>query len=165
LGNIGVYTILGASVVIGAAIPGDGRNSWDEVWTMAEAYAATMMTSTVMKYGVARFRPGHGTYSFPSGHAAIAFTGATLIERNSGEFLGIPAYALAAFTGFERVEAGRHFPSDVLVGAAIGSFSAGIFDALHWGYSGEGGIARPRLTCKVDMEGLRGGMLEIAIDF
>jgi len=166
LSNIGVYTILGASVLIGVAMPGEGRTSWDEFWTMAEAYAASTLTSTVMKYGVARYRPGHGTHSFPSGHAAIAFTGATLIERNSGELWGIPAYALAAFTGFERVEAGRHFPSDVLVGAAVGVLSAGIVDALHWGAGpGSGGIARPRLTCNVEMDGLRGGLLQIAIAF
>lgn len=166
LSNIGVYTILGASVLIGVAMPGEGRTSWDEFWTIAEAYAASTLTSTVMKYGVARYRPGHGTHSFPSSHSAIAFTGATMIERNSGELWGIPAYALAAFTGFERVEAGRHFPSDVLVGAAVGVLSAGIIDALHWGAGpGSGGIARPRLTCNVEMDGLRGGMLQIAIAF
>jgi membrane-associated phospholipid phosphatase len=147
-------------------MPGEGRNSWDELWTMAEAYAASTMTSTAMKYAVERLRPGFGVHSFPSGHASIAFTGATLIERNSGELLGIPAYALAAFTGFERVEAGRHFPSDVLAGAAIGTLSAGILDALHWGAGpGAKGIAGPHLTCKVEMDGLRGGMLEIAFGF
>jgi hypothetical protein len=37
MGNIGAYTILGASLLIGVAMPGEGRNSWDELWTMAEA--------------------------------------------------------------------------------------------------------------------------------
>jgi membrane-associated phospholipid phosphatase len=166
LGNIGAYTLLGASILIGVTMPGEGRNSWDEFWTIAEAYVASTLTSTVTKYGVARLRPIHGTHSFPSGHTTIAFTGATLIELNSGELLGIPAYALAAFTGFERVEAGRHFPSDVLAGAAIGTLSAGLFDALHWGVgSGGEGIARRHPTCRVEMDGLRGGMLEFAFDF
>ena len=72
------------------------------------------MTKTEVK----RPRPGSapgtgaGTHSFPSGHSTSAFTAATLIERNSGPLLGLPAYGLAAFTAFERVEEGRVVVSD-----------------------------------------------------
>ena len=86
-------------------------------------------------------------------------TAAALIERNSGPFWGLPAYGLAAFTAFERVEEGHQYPSDVLAGAAIGVLSAGLFDSLHWGKGGQGGIARPSMKLSLNMDGLRRGEL------
>ena len=52
---------------------------------------------------------------------------------------------LAAATGVSRVRSGRHFPSDVLAGAALGTLSAGIVDSLHFGGEVKGeGISRRR---------------------
>jgi hypothetical protein len=96
----------------------------------------------------------------------MGFTGATLLEQNSGPAFGLPAYGLAAFTAFERVEAGRHFPSDVLAGAAIGTLSAGIIDALHWGGgAGKGGIASHSVACDLDVNGLHSFALQVSIGF
>lgn len=153
--NIGVYTLGGAAVLSGAFFPGEGRNTWDELWTQAESLLAASLTVYVLKISVARPRPhddsptGSGNYSFPSSHSAVAFTAATLIDRNSGPWAGIPAYGLAGFTAFERVEAGRHYQSDVLAGAAIGALSAGIVDSLHWGAGPGRGIARPGADLRV----------------
>ena len=109
---------------------------------------------------------GQGTHSFPSGHSAAAFTSATLIERNSGPLAGVPAYALAGFTAFERVEAGRHYPSDVLAGAAIGCLSAGIVDSLHWGSGPGRGIAHSPANLSLGfVEHLHGFQLEWEIPF
>jgi membrane-associated phospholipid phosphatase len=169
--NAGQYTLIAAVILIGGLLPGEGRNGWDEWCTIGEAYCASSVTVFVLKTGVKRPRPGptpgtgSGTHSFPSGHASSAFTAATLIERNSGPLLGLPSYGLAAFTAFERVESGRHHASDVLAGAAIGTLSAGIFDSLHWGSGEQGGIARPPMKLALDMDGLKGFDLSIAIEF
>ena len=58
-------------------------------------------------------------YSFPSGHAVYAFAVATLL---TGRFKkhGVIFYSLAALVAFSRVYMGAHYPSDVLIGAAIG---------------------------------------------
>jgi membrane-associated phospholipid phosphatase len=160
LSNVGVYTLIGASAGLGLLFPGEGRNGYDEIWTVGEAFLASYLTTSLLKLSVKRLRPIHGEQSFPSGHTSMAFTGATLIERNSGLWLGVPAYGLAAFTGFERVESGRHFPSDVLAGAAIGTLMAGIVDAMHWGRGGKGGIA-----CELDVQGLHSFALQLTIDF
>ena len=58
--------------------------------------------------------------SFPAGHAATAFAGATLLSYV--EPRAAPALvALALLIGFSRVYVGVHYPSDVLAGAAIGA--------------------------------------------
>jgi undecaprenyl-diphosphatase len=58
--------------------------------------------------------------SMPSGHAMMAFAGATLLAlvapRLRWAFL-----ALAAGVALSRVYLGVHFPSDVMVGAVIGA--------------------------------------------
>lgn len=104
--------------------------------------------TTVLKFGADRVRPqptglGHeagefwpdGRYfhsatSFPSGHTVNAFAAAHVIaDEYPGWKIKLAVYSLAAATGFERVEAREHFPSDVLVGGAIGYLIGGyVFD-------------------------------------
>ena len=170
--NAGQDILVVTSVLSGALFPGDGRNTWDEIWTQGEAFGASSMTVATLKILVGRPRPGStpsmgtGKKSFPSGHSAAAFTSATLIERNSGLWAGLPAYGLAAFTAFERVEAGRHYPSDVLAGAAIGVLSAGVLDSLHWGSGPGRGIARTPPTLTIGfVDRLHGLTLDWEISF
>jgi hypothetical protein len=147
IGNLTLGALIVGSVATGALAPGEGRTAWDETWTQAEAFGLSYGTTALLKTIVQKRRPDHSASraSFPSGHASAAFTAATLIDLNSGPELGIPAYALAGLTAYSRVETARHFPSDVLAGAAIGALSAGIVDALHFGRGRDGrGIARPR---------------------
>ena len=83
-----------------------------------------------------RPRPnGSNNRSFPSGHASGAFVGATLARRNvaiSGysdtatRILDIGFFSMGAGTAWARVEAGVHYPSDVLAGAALGHFVAAV---------------------------------------
>ncbi|HUZ83640.1 MAG TPA: phosphatase PAP2 family protein, partial [Gaiellales bacterium] len=57
--------------------------------------------------------------SMPSGHALTAFACATVIGLLVPP-VRLPAYGLAAAIAVSRVYLGVHYPSDVLVGAAIG---------------------------------------------
>jgi membrane-associated phospholipid phosphatase len=63
-----------------------------------------------------------GGSSFPSGHAAAAFALATVVsERNREKRWVAPvAYGFASLVSVSRVTMRMHFPSDVLVGAALG---------------------------------------------
>jgi hypothetical protein len=77
-----------------------------------------------LKYSINRTRPDGEDLSFPSGHTSAAFHGAAFIDMNYGSKYGFPAYALAAFVGYSRVRANRHYISDVIAGAAVGILSA-----------------------------------------
>ena len=78
--------------------------------------------------------------SFPSGHATAAASFATLASRNLEAFplsagertaADIGLGGLAAATCWARVEAGKHYPSDVLASTALGYFvSAFVNDAF-----------------------------------
>jgi membrane-associated phospholipid phosphatase len=70
-------------------------------------------------------------YSFPSGHASGAFSAVAMSNRNL-DSISMPEKArfaiqagnifLATAMGWARVEEGRHYPTDILVGAALGHF-------------------------------------------
>lgn len=71
------------------------------------------MGAVILTYGV------NNSYSFPSGHAMIAFAMAALlssaVRKHAAAF-----YLLAASIALSRVYLGRHYPSDILAGACLG---------------------------------------------
>jgi membrane-associated phospholipid phosphatase len=74
---------------------------------------------------------GKGT-SFPSGHALMSFSVATVFARRYKQHRWIPyvAYGLASVLSFSRVTTGAHFPSDVFIGAALG-FAIARYDVVR----------------------------------
>ena len=111
------------------------------------AMADTQLLTSFLKFASDRARPqatgltsqsgsfwpaGHlsSADSFPSGHTANAFAVAHVIaDEYPGWKVKLAVYGLAAATGFERIQGREHFPSDVLVGGAIGYLVGGyIFD-------------------------------------
>ena len=84
------------------------------------AIGRSWATTAALKYSVNETRPDGGSYSFPSGHTSLAFTGAEFIRKEYGWGWGAPAYLAASFVGYSRVQADKHFTHDVLAGAAIG---------------------------------------------
>jgi hypothetical protein len=62
--------------------------------------------------------------SFPSGHTLLAFATATSLALEYKKwYVTGPAYLWAGSVGFSRMYLGKHYPSDVLAGAAIGILS------------------------------------------
>lgn len=70
--------------------------------------------------------------AFPSGHAMMAFSVATVFAERYKRHKWVPyvAYTLATAISFSRVTTGAHFPSDVFIGAATG-FAIAKFDVLR----------------------------------
>lgn len=63
--------------------------------------------------------------SFPSGHTSSAFNTATSVTLSFPEwYVAVPSYVWAVSVGYSRMNLGVHYPSDVLCGAILGSFSA-----------------------------------------
>jgi membrane-associated phospholipid phosphatase len=60
------------------------------------------------------------TFSFPSGHAAVTFAAATVLQQHLGYKAAIPTYAIASYVAMSRLHDNRHFASDVVFGAALG---------------------------------------------
>lgn len=80
---------------------------------------AEIMTTGV-KQSVRRRRPEGTGFSFPSGHTAVSFASATVLQKHFGWKAGLPAYAVAGYVAASRVQMKRHYLSDVALGAALG---------------------------------------------
>ena len=61
--------------------------------------------------------------SFPSGHAALSFAAAYLLNRLYGPKLRF-AYLIAGWIAFTRIYVGAHFPLDAIGGALVGLVTA-----------------------------------------
>ena len=92
--------------------------------------------TTAMKHGFNRNRPfvtypdiiklsQAGNLSFPSGHTSLAFNVATSVSIAYPKWYVIaPSFLWASAVGYSRMHLGVHYPSDVFVGALVGSGSA-----------------------------------------
>jgi len=63
--------------------------------------------------------PAH-SFSFPSGHAAITFAGATVLQQHLGWKAAVPTYTIASYVAISRMHDNRHYLSDVVFGATTG---------------------------------------------
>ncbi|MBV8520247.1 MAG: phosphatase PAP2 family protein [Acidobacteria bacterium] len=92
-----------------------------------DAFVASLLAShaivPVVKQLTDRTRPNGGDQSFPSNHAAEAFTLASVVaEHASRPWMKRAAYGIAGGVAFARVYHDAHWTSDVVAGAAIGTF-------------------------------------------
>jgi len=102
---------------------------------MGEALLLAGTPAITLQYGLGRSRPHEGTgayrYNFfewgnefqslPSGHATVAFAiSAVLAKRIGRTWAGIPLYSFAGLTALAMAWGNEHWPSDVLLGSAIG---------------------------------------------
>lgn len=99
------------------------------------ALASAAIITQGMKFMTGRGRPnmadagrflgpnaGKGHDSFPSGHTSAAFAVATVLASRHPDQKYL-YYGLATAVGMARVRKSAHFPSDVLVGAAVGVYA------------------------------------------
>ena len=145
-GSPGVLIISVAALAGGAVAGSDGLR--DAGLHATEAIAVSSVVTTVIKEMAGRVRPNsspddpfdfnlagglrdRGGRSFPSGHATAAFAfGAVVAEElkfrhpEIARYANPAAYTLAVIAALARIYDQKHWPSDVMLGAAIGTFSA-----------------------------------------
>lgn len=112
---------------VSLALWGTGRLSGhqrlaDTGSALLRTLAFTQLVIGPIKWSVRRDRPDHSSqYSFPSGHTANSFAMARLFHRQYGLRVGIPLYIAGAFTAAGRMEGDKHYLSDVIMGAVLGT--------------------------------------------
>jgi hypothetical protein len=149
-----VVTRLGDGAALGGFLAGlfaVGQFSGNDglrktAWLGVESYIASSVISTALKFAVGRARPeaGEGSGSFhpfstrsswtalPSGHATSVWSVATVIaDRTDNGFVDVACYGVAFITSLSRIYVDKHWASDVLIGSAIGYFTAKKICALN----------------------------------
>ena len=88
----------------------------------------------ILKNAVRDTRPDGTALSFPSGHTANVFAGATMLSMEYGDqYRWVPyvSYGVATGVGVMRMANNKHYISDVLFGAGLGILSMKIAYWTH----------------------------------
>jgi membrane-associated phospholipid phosphatase len=105
------------------------QEDWEGVEQLTYSIVVGQTVTELLKLATDEQRPdgSAGGSSFPSGHTSAAFGGAAFIQDRYGLRYAWPAYLGAAYTGWSRVAAEKHYPHDVVAGALVGMLSSYIF--------------------------------------
>ncbi|HEX6574284.1 MAG TPA: phosphatase PAP2 family protein [Gemmatimonadaceae bacterium] len=138
--------IAGAGLYTGGLLAGDRRVEDLGLHTLESVVVAEILTSAV-KVAAGRARPyaspdnarnfklfrgltNDDYKSFPSGHSTAAFAFASTVTaetslwwKDSRWIVGPIMYGAAALTGVSRIYNNQHWASDIVAGAAIGTFT------------------------------------------
>ena len=140
--NVGLFTELAAGGVAWTMGCAGHHSAMGEAgFTALAAAGAAMTVDLAMKLTFARQYPyahdttaefWEGGHSFPSGHAATSFAFASTVAHRypHNPWIKWGAYALASGVSMARYPAKKHYPSDILVGAALG-YVTGSYMADH----------------------------------
>jgi len=119
-----ILFVLPAATLATTFIAKDKEGSWQ----FTKAFLINQALTFGLKYTVNKERPDNSdNLSFPSGHTSTTFQSASFIHRRYGFKKSIPAYLLAGFTSYSRVQADKHDGWDILGGVIIGVGSTYIF--------------------------------------
>jgi membrane-associated phospholipid phosphatase len=131
LSDYGVYSMAGGGAGIYLlGLMSHNEHQRESGLLSGEAAVDSLLIVEALKYATRRQRPltanangqfWQGGTSFPSEHAAEAWSIAGVIAHEyPNPFVKFLSYGMATAISASRVEAKQHFPSDVLVGSALG---------------------------------------------
>jgi membrane-associated phospholipid phosphatase len=133
--------VLGVTWLAGRATghPGVSRSAL----RIAGGIAASAAVSGSVKFVAGRSRPSEspgdadafnsfsGRMAFPSGHTTVAFALASGIDQEtSARWVPYVVYPLAGLVGWSRMRDNRHWASDVLTGALVGTWTTHKFQSI-----------------------------------
>lgn len=125
-----------------ASLATDNTRFQDAAFTSMQSLVYSTTAVFALKYAVGRLRPeanaGATSFdlfsrntSFPSGHTASAFAVVTPWVMYYPNPFTYGLFAVSAGTAVARIAKDRHWPTDVLTGAAIGYFTARYLSRRH----------------------------------
>lgn len=107
------------------------KNDKKGFWQLTKSAGTNLTATWLLKYAINKPRPEGRTdgRAFPSGHTSFAFQGASFLQQRYGWKYGVPAYAIAGFVAYSRIEGlnDRHDGWDILAGAIVGIGSTYLF--------------------------------------
>jgi len=114
-----------AEIYLGDLVGIKAKNHWfDQTKNIAITGIVTTLIVLPLKIGIGKQRPDDSnSHSFPSGHTATSFAGATILYqefKDSNPVLAYSGFVFATSTGGLRIMNNKHWISDVLAGAGIG---------------------------------------------
>jgi len=145
LGNYYPFALMGATLLTGVI----SKNNYhvETSFIAAESYLLTGLLAQLAKTTIGRSRPNdqgttdphqwNGPFfkgnSFFSGHTSTVFAVASVYAWRYKETVWVPvlSYGLATLGGLERIYDNRHWSSDVLMGAVVGT-ATGLFLCKQW---------------------------------
>lgn len=126
-----IQLALPATAFLATLLDKDKKSSWQFV----KSFGTNLAVTYALKYAINKPRPDGATdgHAFPSGHTSAAFQSASFIQRKYGWEYGIPAYALAGFVAYSRIEGldERHDGWDILGGIIVGIGSTYLFTTKY----------------------------------
>lgn len=127
------------------------EHDWQGTKEFVAAFVSTQATVSALKGFIDEPRPnGRNKNSFPSGHTAAAFSGATFIHRRYGIQRAIVPYMMAGFVGYSRIAADMHYLHDVAAGAAIGGLFTWAFADRYDGLSVSADTSGAKVSFKTE---------------
>lgn len=112
-----LFMVMSAAYALGISSTEDNFDGTIELLT--SILGAQLATEGIKSLELERRPNGSDWKSFPSGHATAAFSSAMFVHKRYGWKTAIVPYAMAAVTGWGRVQADAHYWHDVLAGAAV----------------------------------------------
>jgi membrane-associated phospholipid phosphatase len=112
-----VLPALGAAAVV-------ATSDWEGGGQLLRSTTASLVVTQALKHAIDARRPNGAGLSFPSGHTALAFAGASFLTRRYGLRVGVPALGAASFVAWSRVHTRDHHVRDVVAGAGLSILSA-----------------------------------------
>lgn len=119
LGDILQYAIPWAALAAEALVLADQVAAWRWLYIGLSTTLLTALSKFLFNFTPLGTRPDGTKDAMPSGHTSSAFMGAGFFHFQFGIEWAIVPYLLAALTGYSRILANRHWPRDVIAGAAL----------------------------------------------
>ena len=144
----GLYEVASLAGFAAAGLVTQNEKIKSTAFLASQAYITTAVMETIIKYISNRQRPnyinpktnsiaptfrgpfyklepgpsGATNSSFPSGHTALVFAASTVyaLEYRHHPWIPVFSYSIATLVGISRMTENKHWPTDLLAGAALG---------------------------------------------